>query len=203
MAQLLFHHFGHLGARRAAVGAGVEQVQDGFGHLAAVDVHQLRDVLDPQHEAAAELARFGQRFVELRYLLQAGNLIADEPHAPVAVLPHALQQQGGQRQPHGYQRAHRLAVAGCGGDKQPAAVVLRVGHPLSDAELRFALFIQPLQVAQRLGVVGQHRADGDGGFLDFFLDQVGRRGVFEKLAQAFQVDREAGLQERLDAAIGA
>ena len=148
MSQLLFHDFGHLSAWRPAVGTGVQQVKDGFCHLAAVNVDQLRHVLNAEHKTAAKLTRLGQRFVELRYLLQAGNLITDKPHAPFAVLAHALQQQRSQRQPHRYQGAHRLAVAGCGGNKQPTAVVLGIGHPLADAELRLTLLIQHGRVAE-------------------------------------------------------
>ena len=201
MPQLFLYDFRHFGAWRTAIETGVQQVKNRLGHLTAVHVDKLWHVLNANNKTTAKFAPFSQCLGKLGDFLQAGLFIDDKPHTAVGIFPHALQINRGHRQPHRHQRANRLAVTGRGGNKQPATVVLRVGHPLPDAELGFPLLVKPLQVTQGFGIVGHHRADRDGRFLNFFLYQVGRGRVFEKFAQGFQVDRQKCCEKLLDTAI--
>ena len=54
--------------------------------LRPVEVAQCRGDLDAEHEAAAELARFGEPRLERRHLVQRRQLVEDHPDAPPVVL---------------------------------------------------------------------------------------------------------------------
>ncbi len=88
------------------------------------------------------------------------------------------------------------------GDEQPAIglVFTHTAHPVPDSE-RLAILLNALQVADGLDVVGQHRTDTDGGFLNFFFHQVRRRCVLQIGAQLVDFDGEHGVDQLLVAAV--
>ena len=89
-----------------------------------------------------------------------------------------------------------------GGDEQPAIgpVLTHTAHPVPDSE-RLAILLNALQIADGLDVVGQHRTDTDGGFLNFFFHQVSRRCVLQIGAQLVDFDGEHGINQLLVAAV--
>ena len=91
-------------------------------------------------------------------------------------------------------------MPGLSGNKQPAVVIAFLRHPLPDSERRFRSVIQPLQIAKGFSVVGYHRANGNGRFLDLLLNQVGRGRVGQIVTQIFHAEGQQGFQELLNAA---
>ena len=89
-----------------------------------------------------------------------------------------------------------------GGDEQPAVglVFTHTAHPVADSE-RLAVLLNALQVADGLDVVGQHRTDTDGGFLNLLFHQVCGRGVLQIGAQFVNFDGQHGVDQLLVAAI--
>ena len=95
--------FGHLLDLRAAEGGGrpargvlvgrgqhhpgAAEPGDGLGAVPAVEVAERGDHLDAEHEAAAELARFGEPGLERGHLVEGGELVEHDPHpAPVVLV---------------------------------------------------------------------------------------------------------------------
>lgn len=83
-----------------------------------------------------------------------------------------------------------------GGDKQPAVglVLTYAPHPVADSE-RLTVFLDPLQIANGFNVVGQYGTNGDGRFLNFLLNQVGGRRVFQVRAQLVDFDGQHGINQ--------
>ncbi|VFT75880.1 Uncharacterised protein [Klebsiella aerogenes] len=84
----------------AEKGTGVHHVEQRRRGLHPVNIFKLGIRLDTKHITAAELTRFRQDLDQVRQLVQRGELIRKNPHAPVTVLPHPQQAADSDRQPH-------------------------------------------------------------------------------------------------------
>ena len=166
--------------RRGQHHAGAAEPRDGLGAVPAVEVAQRRSDLDPEHEAAAELARLGEAGLERGHLVQGGQLVEDHPDAPPVVL--------GQRQ-HGVDRdlkpgrdqpAQGRVLVAPGREEQEALPVL-VRDPIPDRE-GLALVGQELEGGEIGGQHGAHAERGlgvvgiDDGLRDRTLHRLGKRG---------------------------
>ncbi|SAQ14912.1 Uncharacterised protein [Klebsiella oxytoca] len=88
---------GNLFTWGAEKGAGVHHVEQRRRGLHAVNIFQLSIGLDTEHITAAKLTGFRQDLDQVRQLVQCGELIRKNPHAPVAVLTHPQQASDGDR----------------------------------------------------------------------------------------------------------
>ena len=77
--------------RRAKEGPGVHHVKERGGRLNAIDVFQLGIGLNTEHITTTKFTRLREDFDQVRQLVQRGELVGENPHAPVTVLPHSQQ----------------------------------------------------------------------------------------------------------------
>ena len=81
----------NLFTRGAEEGPGVHYVKERGGRLDAIDVFQLGIGLNTKHITTTKFTRLREDFDQVRQLVQRGELVGENPHAPVTVLPHRQQ----------------------------------------------------------------------------------------------------------------
>ena len=77
--------------RGAEEGPGVHHVKERGGRLDAIDIFQLGIGLNTEHITTTKFTRLREDFDQVRQLVQRGELVGENPHAPVTVLPHRQQ----------------------------------------------------------------------------------------------------------------
>src|ERR1017187_4353445 len=158
--------------------------EHGLGVLAVAFFH-LAAALKPHHNRVPVLAVFGEGGMKLWQLVEAGQLVNDEPNrlylGVFAVSHHA---QNEQVQPHGMERQNLLPVAGAGGQKNPSPAL---GVPLGRREclaVRFVPFGQQFQAVGNHIQAGKNACPlrGGGG-----VDEGGKRGSLHHQLDPFRV----------------
>ena len=118
--------------------AGAAEPRDGLGAVPPIEVAQRRDDLDAEHEAAAELARFGKAGLERGHLVQRRQLVEDDPDPPAVVLFEREQRVDRDLEP-GRDEAPQgcMLVAARGEEQEPLPVLLSISSPGSRRACRY------------------------------------------------------------------